>query len=248
MTTAADQLAAICSDLTQIDDMARWAYIDGWTPTRPDPDAPAPPLRDLDDTTVDRDHVPGSKYDLGLGVHAARAAYIAAAHDLSLAHRWLIVAAHTAGARQVPATEPWPTRMTPPLGEFLTVTSAMRLIVQVTTVGTPVPLTRTTLTKARSFTDSAWHHLSALFLKGAADPDEHAVGEDPCKVCGIRPRAPKESKTGGRCHTCNDWFRRNKFERPTRLDPVHQARSAQARRRARGEGHGDESFSGARGA
>ena len=132
------------------------------------------------------------------------------------------------------------------LAQVLTFVAGIRWkivrLVELTDGRTPPPAVVRAMRSARGEIDHAWKRLRSATQQGSADPDEHAV-DDHCRICEIRPTAPK---TGGRCNTCHVWRRRNKFERPKKLDGVDEARQAQSRRHARGEGYGDESFAGAR--
>lgn len=256
MTAAHDLVGAIRQDLAMCEEMAQWAYSDGWHPKTRNPDTTSKPIpmqvRDAQRIgKADPDQVPGARDDIALGDFAARSAYRAAATELRLAHAHLIVAAQAAGQRRQPSVRPWPRATCPELGVLLTAVQAMRMLLDLVAG----PANRTTsahLGHARTHTDQAWQALTSYMNRGNADPDKQAVGDPAskpqpaklCKNCKIRERVRGE---GGRCATCGRWFRRKGYERPASRDPLHTARAAQARRRARGEGYGDESFSAARG-
>jgi hypothetical protein len=88
--------------------------------------------------------------------------------------------------------------------------------------------------------DRAWRAMSSVFDRGSTEGV--ATAEPLCRICHARPVAERK---GGRCSTCYQWKARNGSERPAKLDgaAVAEARAAKARRAARGEGWGDESFS-----
>jgi hypothetical protein len=237
MSTIDELTSAIRSDLAGVEDMARWAYTDGWTPKGSNPEtatshtAPAPASGD--------DQVAGPKFDVGLGDQRARAAYSAAALELGVAHARLILAALDDGHTRQPAVQPWRQGDRPELGELLTAIEAMRVLL--TLVETKAA--KHNLGRARRHVDRAWRSLAGYLNRGAADPATQATDEL-CTICKIRPRVAKKGK---RCETCAQWKNRNGYERPTKLDSTRDALDAQVRRLSRGEGHGDESFAGARG-
>lgn len=257
MTAAHDLVGAIRQDLAMCEEMAQWAYSDGWHPKGRNADSTSRPIpmqvRDAQRIgKADPDQIPGARDDVALGEYGARVAYRTAAIELRTVHAHLIVAAQAAGQLRQPAVRPWPKAACPELGVLLTAVQAMRMLLDLVSAGTPTRTVTTHLGHARRHTDLGWKTLTAYMNRGSADPDEHAVGDPTtkpkpkklCKVCKIRARVSGE---GGRCSTCGKFFRRKGYERPTSMDPLHGGRAAQARRRARGEGHGDESFSGARG-
>lgn len=243
----ADTVAAIRGDIDQIEDMARWAFADGWTPQAPNHDTTSKPIpvevRDAQRIGLaDPDNVPGLRRDVGLGDAHARSAYRSSAEEIRQAHGLLICAALAAGQRRQPAVKPCPPNSRPELGEMRTALAAIRTLLSLLDGATfdDLGLGRRLMTRARNHTDTAWRHLAAHMQRGAADPLTQAVGEEMCRICDIRPKA---EYSGGRCNTCKTWFYRNKQERPKSLDGVNSAKAARTRRLRRGEGWGDESLS-----
>jgi hypothetical protein len=255
---------AIAADLEAIADLTRWAHTDGYTPTGApldrvigtettttavrhidvDPDGEALTHSDdelVDDSPPDPDHVAAPRWDLGLGSHRSRAAYEASVPALRRADRFILVATLTTGLETPPAQR---------MGsghELAVVTGAIEVMCRRLGALAPhEPSVRRPLGRARFEVDRGWRILDAAIHYGPADPDDQAVG-DLCRVCRIRPQA---DRSGGRCHTCKRWRTRNGTERPRTLDQdaVDDAVEAQRRRRARGEGWGDEAFSAAQGA
>lgn len=234
--------------LDQVEDWARWAHTDGYTPqgrrttgTRP---APLPdPARP--EPTADQAH--GATYDTGLGDHTSREAFRGTWPHLRAADGFLAVACYLAGHHHQPSVAP----RTLDRLELVDVTvrcAAIRSRLTLLEVDAGHDIrTATALRQSHHALGLAWDLLSAALHRGPADPSTQAVGEKRCIICGIRPRAATKGK---RCEVCARWFTRNGTERPPSLDraDLSTPAAAQARRRSRGEGWGDESFSGARGA
>lgn len=227
----AELVAAINRDLADVDSEIRWAHTDAYSPHAPDPDRPSrrAPVDDQQPDTV-----PGARHDIGIGDHRSRAAYQRAVHQLHQAETYLVLAVALAG-------QPQPRRRLTTHPTHADVLDAIRLASRrAATIadydGPHRTQVRRALTAARHRTDAAWRTLTAAFQRGTVDPDTQAVGEPPCRVCGVRPRAPK---AGGRCNTCATWKARNGFERPRHLDGHDEARAAAQRRRNRGQGYGE---------
>ena len=222
-----DDLAAmIRRDLALLDDALRWAWNDGHWQTNATPRPPKAP-RAAPSIIDDPDRVPGPRHDIGIGSHRRRAAYHAAVTHLDAAEKRLTVAAALEG-------HPMPRQLAKghDLDQALAaITYNRRRIALITSDQ------RGLVRGAAKELDQAVRLLNDAFAEGeAGDPTTHAVAEDPCKICSIRPRA---DRAGGRCNTCATWFHRNGYERPTKLDAVHDAHTAARRRRQRGEGWGE---------
>lgn len=240
--TVREDLAAIAADLHTIEDHLRWATIQAWWPAGRALDAPRgralPPL-----DPADPDRVPGPRHATGLGDHRAQQAITACCTHLAAAESALrtVHAAHIARGDTAPRTVV--RRHDPTPVQQVTVCAWYAATLHRDLADQLSPVERRLIRKARRTVDLA---LGAI---GAALGDHKPVDEvrlpakDRCAICGIRPRAPKKGK---RCSTCANWRDRHGYERPRRLDSIADAKAAQARRRARGEGWGDESLSGAR--
>lgn len=243
--TITDDLHGIAHDLHQINDMLRWSITQAWWPTSRAFDAP--PGRALPPIDPDQpDHIPGPRYALGVGDHSAQQAITTAHRHLRAAESelyltyTLLVLSRTVPAR-VPVRRLEPDRIIGLVTELRWLTTTLDR--------TPPPTsTKHRVRRARNEIDRAWRTLDAAMGRTEADPHTHATAaKDRCRVCEIRPvrlTAKGRAKKDGRCETCAKWWQRNGFERPSSLDPIHEARRAQAARLKRGEGWGDESFSG----
>lgn len=235
----AELVTAARKDLDQVLDAILWAHTDGHyrtnaTPEKTPSTGTSRPAPDTDDP----DQVPGARYDLGIGNHRARRAWQTAIELLAQAELRLQIAAYRAapGAGQPLAVRPrWDST---PAELAATIRGAHRRL-DVIAGGAPSTIADDQLGAAATALDEAWRKLKSL---DGGSTEGHATAEKPCRICAIRPQAEKK---GERCHTCAQWFHRNGYERPTKLDEdaVGQARQAQARRRARGEGWGDEAYS-----
>lgn len=238
-------LAGIATDLHQITNHLAWAHTQAWWPTSRPLDAPTgrplPPPAD----TGDPDHIPGPRYATGLGDHRTAEAIRTATRHLAKVEAELddaVLVTMTAGGCPHTAR---PVRYGNRPDRLARMLPALRW--RVVTLGTSQPIDgepkkhlHRHLTTARREIDRAWRTLDAALTRGAADPADQAVAaRDLCVICRIRPRALKKGK---RCETCARFKARAGYERPRKLDAVHDARDAQARRTARGEGFGDESF------
>lgn len=261
-----DLIDAVDRDLTQILELTRWAYHDAYQPTNAPPARPTQPrgerigvdyhvdeLGDIVDTDrppptpssswSDPDRMPGARHDFGVGSHAARTAYRRSATPLRRADQHLVIAVYEAGVDRQPERQLFAGATLDGRCESLRI---MRARLALVPDGAPKACERQ-LRKVRVQTDRAARMLLVVFERGEADPDQHAVAtSELCRICWVRPKA---DRSGGRCHACAKWFTRNGSERPRNLDGpgVADAKRAQRRRLARGEGWGDESFSGARG-
>jgi hypothetical protein len=242
--TAADDLLGIATDLAQVEDMLKWAATEAWWPAGRSLDAPRGRALPANNDP-NPDAVAGAKLETGLGDHRAQqAVQVASVHLTVVESRLRVIHAACVLRRQTPARIPVRRPQIEPL-----VRNIRWFVVTLGSLG-KLDLSHTQrrmLAEARSETDRAWRCLDAAMGRTNADPHTHAVAvKDRCGVCSIRPVRLSDSgkaKKDGRCETCAKWWQRNKFERPTSLDAVHAARQAQAARRARGEGWGDESLS-----
>lgn len=247
MTTTAELIARCRTDLTLIAQLIPWAHTDAYNPTNAPTERPISTLAGagtaLDElgnwlpaTTTpdpDPDHVPGARYDLGLGSHTSRRAYETAvvhihAAELSIGTAWTFTTSRNARLLKPLATDP--------AAKVLRTIDATRLRLDDLVSPSSQPYAvRILIGRAADHLDKAWRSLNGAFTIGAADPDTQAQA-DPCRICEIRAAA---ERAGGRCHTCKTWRDRNGYERPTKLDSVHDAVAAQERRLARGEGYGE---------
>jgi len=180
-----------------------------------------------------RDQVAGPRLDLAVGSHTSRHAYTTAI-------------AHINAAELAVGTAWWlTTQRRPRLQKPLATSNVGTVLKAVDHTRTRLadldpygPMTTKTLIgNAARHLDHAWTALNGAFTIGAADPTTHARSKtDTCRICGIRDRA---DGCGGRCHTCKTYRTRRGHERPTELDSIDDARQAQERRLARGEGYGE---------
>lgn len=230
-------VAMVERDLGQLEQAIRWAHADAYWPTNADP------VRANGPTTDDQepDHVPGPRHDIGIGNHRRRQALRAAIGKLREAELHLSVAAAMVGHWQPRALQQGPLTTARAL---VAIRRARRRCVALSRPDGPtvdrLPQTKRALSIAADCTDKACRILDAAFSEGEAGSTPTAQVAT-CRICGIRPAAPRDQRTGGRCHTCKTWRTRNGFERPRNLDTdgIAGARAAQARRTARGEGWGE---------
>lgn len=251
-------LARARQDLADIDDNLRWAFFDGYQPSNADPARIAGTNtqdvfgRDTESNIESRNSTPdvapddpdtvrAPRHDVGVGDHRSRTTYRKTTGRLHQAEHEL---AHALAITRVAQPELIEPNETTTLPDVLRCVRYLRIRLDLATNTSLEGQARRQARKAASHIASAWHHLNRNFERGEITPTDAFATRDLCRICKIRPRADKK---GGRCNTCYQWFHRNNFERPTKLDSVGDARDAQSRRRARGEGWGDESFSGATG-
>lgn len=234
-------LDGLDADLDHIHDDLGWTHSLGW-------DAPAQLktqsqrgaslARPTDDQ--DEDHVAGATHDTGLGDHRARNALRTAAPRLVDIARHLALAVQTIqpdAELRIPAkpTDLHAMQAAARLSQHRART-IRRLIAGLDPRRQPGGLERPIL-DAHAKTRSTRGLLAGALDRGPATTDTEP-NPDMCRVCGIRPIAPRKAR---RCTTCHQWYyRHGKRERPTALDQadVDAARQAKARRRARGDGYG----------
>ena len=231
----ADLLDIIRRDLDAIDDSIRWARADGYWPTNATPARPVSIGPPPDDRATDR--VPGPRDDFGIGSHRRRQAITAATVDLRQAELWITTAAAIVGH-----TEPRHLATRHDADAALAAVTAMRPKVDAIAAGTILDCLQWALITASWRLLRARRILDASFREGDDDTRPPVQPDGPnCRICGIRPAAPKEHRTGGRCATCKRYRDRHGYERPRTedTDGIAGARAAQARRRARGEGWGE---------
>lgn len=251
MTTTPELIARCRTDLGLLPDLIAWAHADGYNPTNTPTERPMSvyaglsAVDDLGDwlpasalaasAPTDPDHVPGPRYDLGLGSHTSRHAYTTAiahinAAELSIATAWTF----TTGRRPnllKPLASHQPGRA------IRACQNSRRRLDDLVLPAYPYA-TRVLIGRAAANLNTAWTTLNGAFTIGAADPNTQARAKsEMCVNCGIRERA---QRAGGRCHTCKTWRDRHGYERPAdKLDSHADAIAAQERRAARGEGYGE---------
>lgn len=228
-------IADLLDDLDKIIDACRWAHGFAYGKTGRGLDAERG--ADLSRTQTEKDK--GPTYDIEIGNHQARVAYQQACTVLNDTTRRLIFAAGVDGLRQGPVFQ----LVTPYSVPLELINARNRIVWYLERIH--VETHKRTLDHIRKQFDMAVRDLTAALSAGEAQGIAH--GEKPCKTCGIRPQAEREKPDGtkrpaaaGECDTCATWRRRNGSTRPKELDtgPVNEARAAQARRMARGEGWG----------
>lgn len=238
--TGRAELAAIAADLRSIEDHLRWAMTQAWWPPSRALDAPRgralPPL-----DPADPDRVPGPRHATGLGDHRAQQAIAACRGHLTTAESALrtVHAAHIARGDTRPRTVV--RRLDPTPIQQVTVCAWFAATLHADLAEHLSPVERRLIGKARRAVDMALGSIAAALGDHKPVDEVRLPAKHRCAICGIRPRAPKKGK---RCSTCANWRDRHGYERPRRLDSTADAKAAQARRRARGEGWGDESLSG----
>lgn len=224
----------ILADLDRIIDQAKWAH--GYAYGKTGRGLTAEHGADLSKSEAER--MKGPMFDIEIGNHKARVAYQQAALALDDAHRRLTFAADQDRSPHRPAPTLLPTS---PPAELEQVAKVIRWYLDTLTLEHH----ERTLKHIRKQFDEAANDLTAALAAGEAEGIAH--GEKPCKTCGVRPQAERDKGDGtkrvsaaGECDTCATWRRRNGTIRPKTLDsgPVNEARAAQARRMARGEGWG----------
>lgn len=259
---------ACLTDLARLADSIRWAYHVGFGRGGYDPDAPrgtgsTPVFTDeeLDATLIaspgqpgGADHVPASRFDIGIGDHGCRSAYQHTAARLAVVEHKASAAALIAGRR----------RLQPPMLRPTSDATLRTVLDTIDGIDWRLTRVRADLTDAddaarravrrlvrtiRRLIDQSVAELLTPLTRARRDPLPITPN---CCRCGIRPQAERtrrrkgrvwvEPSEGGRCETCARYKRRhNGEERPTSIDErqVAEAKAAAARRRERGEGWGD---------
>jgi hypothetical protein len=216
-----DPLERIVADLSRLVDQAKWAHTHGhWKAGH---GLQAEHGTDLSRPEADR--LKGPRFDIEVGDHNARVAYQQACQAVTLVD--VTLAAVTHGPQ--PPVRPLTVYARPHELEQ----AARSALDRAGRVHNPDDHRRH-LNHAATALDRAVRSLSKALDVGPADGIAH--GEKMCRTCGIRPSADRKTE----CDTCATWRRRNGTTRPVTLDHdvVNQARAAQARRMARGEGWG----------
>ena len=216
---------AIRDDLDKLVDQAMWAHGYGYAKAGRGLDAE----HGADLSRPEQERAAGPVFDLEVGDHKARVAYQHAIVAVSRADVWLAAALAASG-----------TGFQPP-ARVLTVyerPDALRRAARRVTWRLhqlDEGANRKLLDTIRASFDRAVRDLSKALDHGSTDGIAH--GEAMCRTCAIRPSADRKTE----CDTCATWRRRNGAPRPIKLDAdaVNQARAAQARRLARGEGWGE---------
>lgn len=235
-------LESLDTDLTEIALNLKWAYFDGYQPTRP---------TDRGTSTNDdgTDVVAGRKFDIGLGNMRSRDAFTTAMRHLGVAEvRIALSMMHLAGTDpHMPLVKPQHAK---DLDTGLKCIELMR-----------VRLARIIWVyqdrSQRMVAHNSWPAEVVGHLIGANCPSSayaalqacraalYAALPQPdepkrlmCAICGMRPASPKAA--GCRCTTCYKYLRRTGGERPTGVErnPNREALRAKARREAAGLGFG----------
>lgn len=217
-------IEAIRDDLAKIIDQAMWAHGYGYSKAGRGLDAE----RGVDLSRTEREREEGPTYDLEIGDHRARVAYQAAVRNVSRADRLTAAMLYEDGVRYQLPVEPLDLYVAP----FYLRRCAHRLSWRLERLD--ADLHRKRVEAIRKAFDRTIRGLSKAMDHGTA---VSALKENPCRTCGIRERRPK----GTECKTCETWRMRHDGQpRPVKLDAdsINQARAAQARRMARGEGWG----------
>lgn len=235
MGSVNDIIDAIRTDLAVIVDQARWAHVHGYA--KAGHGLTAEHGTDLARTEDER--AKGPTYDLQIGNHNARVAYQHACRSVARAD---LLLARALLDDSVSLQRPvW--RLYQHSHPAVLAKASEGLLWRLDRIDAEAHAK--TLSVIRRSFDRVVRGLSKALDAGPADGIAH--NETPCKTCKIRPRAEREKPDGGtrvaaagECDTCATWRRRNGTPRPTQLDtgPVNEARAAQARRMARGEGWG----------
>lgn len=225
-------------DLVSLEDTIRWARSDGYQRSNAERPRRLPPPSSEVEKSEGPDVVHAPRFDLGIGNHRARAALGSVVPAMVKAEAHLMLAVHLAGVKPQPRRVQ-PTREAGP-AVLLDCVTACRERVQLLDGAGLDRAAWGQLEAGYRQVDRAWRLMASVFDRG---PTEGVATAEPmCRICKARPVA---EKAGGRCHTCKSWRDRNGHERPAKLDAgtIGAARAAKARRTARGEGWGDESFS-----
>ena len=183
------------------------------------------------------DKVPGARWDLGTGSHAARQALQVAIGQIGAAERYAGLALYLTDGRKMRMSK---VRGTSSPRTILAALAHIRVALGALTGLTILPKVVECVRRVAKHLDKAWKELSALFNVGGADPGTQAVGER-CRNSERGCPGTREKGCGGRCVTCNNFFRNHQYEKPEAQFPRDHAQgvAAQARRRQRGEGYGN---------
>lgn len=214
----------ILTDLDSLIDQAMWAHVHGYWKEGHGLDAEHG--TDLSRSEADRQK--GPTYDLEIGCHTARVAYQGAVSAVSGSDVLAAAILHRQGLVNQLPVEPLDVYVFP----FYLRRTAHRLAWRLGRIDETRD--KADLLTIRKNLDKALRGLSKTFEHGTIPS---ALRENPCRTCGIRDRAPKRTE----CKTCETWrLRHDGQPRPKKLDAdsINQARAAQIRRLARGDGWG----------
>lgn len=217
---------AVLADLDKLVDQAMWAHAAGYGKAGRGLDAE----RGVDLSKTEKEREDGPTFDLQIGDHGCRVAYQRAVRAVSRSDRLAAGLLLRQGVTMQLPYEPLNDYAAP----FYLRRAAHRLRWRLDRVDADQHRRLTTM---RTALDRAIRGLSKALDYGPTT-SYTAHRENPCRTCGIRERVAKKAE----CATCATWrVRHDGKTRPVELDlgPVRQARAAQARRAARGEGWGE---------
>lgn len=218
----ASTVAAITRDLHLIADQARWAHTHGWWAEGHGLDSE----HGTDLSRTEHQRQDGPTYDIEIGSHPARVAYQHAATTVARCDVLLAAVIVDQGGRAQPPLLPLNTYSPPTVLAQVAGHAAWRAT-------HTEPHRR--LDAVRKSLDRTVRGLGKALDHGPIPYTSHQ--QSPCRTCTIRDRAPRKAE----CDTCATWrARHGGATRPADLDlgPLNEARAAQARRLARGEGWG----------
>lgn len=217
-------IEAILDDLERLLDSAMWAHTHGYSKAGRGLDAEHG--ADLSRTEAER--AEGPTYDLDLGDHRCRVAYQHAVRAVSRSDRRVAAMLLADGyAMQLPVEM---------LNDYVFPYYLRRTIHRL----------RWRLRRVNEETHKERLRSVEVMIRRAADGLADALEDgtklytahkdNPCPTCGVRDKAAKKSE----CNTCSSYrFLHGHARDPKKdRDSISQARAAQARRRARGEGWG----------
>lgn len=245
--------------LPNLRDLLAWAHNDGYQPTAPNPDRPTrvPPPPKPGQPKGGPDDQPGPKHDIGIGNHTSRMAYGHAVLALAAADSQLVAATAlvTGKAPQNRGVE-WDGGVQLPEALRLSVRVAARLRRfegAARARGVPENVEARVL-RACTSVNQAHDLLAKALNKGPADLASVALEKDRCRRCGHRG----EGVTSLNCKQCKrqkDAARKREARRKqgkkarrrrdgseAQMGDYMQGETNKAKRKARGEDHGDESF------
>lgn len=225
-----DALKAIRTDLARIVDEARWSHVHGYWKAGHGLTAE----RGTSTSRSERQREDDPVYDLEIGDHRAREAY---QHAVRTVHRANVLAASLVHIPQ-PAVQHLDAYDRPE--RLVSVANDLRWRLDQLTGD------EKRLTTIRKSFDKAVRGFARALDEGTDTYTAHKVSM--CRTCKIRPQAERPRPDGtmraakaGECSTCAEYrLRTGETRDAQKLDhgPINEARAAQARRLARGEGWG----------